>query len=185
MDRGTVILCPYCGAENIPGADTCDECLEDLTHLDRPRPGSAVERSLMRDPLSALQPPVPQRVAPDAPVEEVVRAMVGRHIGAILVWEGDNLVGIFSERDLIVRLGDRYHELKDRPIREFMTPKPEVLRINDTIAYALNRMDVGDYRHLPILDDTHSYPTGIIAVRDILFYIASQYPELMDGARSA
>ena len=50
-----------------------------------------------------------------------------------------------------------------------MTPGPETINHDDPIAFALHRMDIGGYRHIPVL--TNGQPTGIISVRDILRYI--------------
>ncbi|MGH7224104.1 MAG: CBS domain-containing protein, partial [Gemmataceae bacterium] len=53
-----------------------------------------------------------------------------------------------------------------RPIQDFMTADPETVRPTDTLAFALHKMDVGGYRHLPVLKDGQLL--GIISVRDML-----------------
>jgi CBS domain-containing protein len=54
-----------------------------------------------------------------------------------------------------------------------MTAAPETLPVDAKVAFALQRMDVGGYRHLPIVDDAGTV-TGIISVRDILKYLAAK-----------
>ena len=54
---------------------------------------------------------------------------------------------------------------------QFMTSPVETLDLDDRIAFALHRMDVGGYRHLPILQDDRVM--GILSVRDILDYVTS------------
>ncbi|HOJ58861.1 MAG TPA: CBS domain-containing protein [bacterium] len=129
-----------------------------------------IKRSIMEDKLSVLKPTLSVRIAPDTPVKEVIHTMVDKKIGAVLIVEEGRLVGIFSERDVLKRVALRYNEVAGRPIREFMTPNPEALSINHSLAFTLNRMDVGGYRHIPVTDD-QKYPTGIVAARDILRYL--------------
>lgn len=129
-----------------------------------------LKRSIMEDRLSVLQPKVSVRIPPDTKVKDVINTMVEKRLDAVLIVENDQLIGIFSERDIVNRVALHLEEVKEKPIREFMTPNPEKLSINHTIAFALNKMDVGDYRHIPITDDENR-PTGLIAVRDIIRYI--------------
>ena len=56
-----------------------------------------------------------------------------------------------------------------RPAAEFMTANPESVTADDTLAKALHKMDVGRYRHLPVIDD--GKPVGIIAVQDLVRHI--------------
>ena len=55
------------------------------------------------------------------------------------------------------------------PIEKFMTPKPKTVTASDTLAFALHKMDVGEYRQMPIVDDGRA--AGMISVRDMLRYI--------------
>ena len=65
----------------------------------------------------------------------------------------------------------------DVPIAEIMTPSPVTLDARDSIAYALHAMDLGGYRHMPIVDE-EGRPIGIISVRDILGFLMQQ----LDGS---
>ena len=57
-----------------------------------------------------------------------------------------------------------------------MTANPESLRMTDSIAYALNKMSVGGYRHIPLVDNA-SAPVGVISVKDIINYIVRFFPK--------
>ena len=81
------------------------------------------------------------------------------------------MAGIFSERDALVRLNVRATELGHLPVSQFMTPAPETIDEEAEIAFALQKMDVGGYRHLPVVDGGRV--TGIISIRDILQYISA------------
>jgi CBS domain-containing protein len=142
----------------------------DLTQLDRPMAQNRIERSLMEDPVSVLQPKRPFIVRPTATVGETIQLMLDHDIGALLVVDANGkLCGIFSERDLLTRVAGLHEDLHDLPIHQFMTPNPETVTAKDTLAFALHKMDVGGYRHLPILKD--GLPVGVVSVRDMLRHI--------------
>ena len=61
-------------------------------------------------------------------------------------------------------------KLADQPISSVMTPKPATLKESAKIAFALHNMDVGGYRHIPVLDENDKL-TGVISIRDILAYL--------------
>jgi CBS domain-containing protein len=170
-----MIVCPDCAFENIEGADTCDGCQQPLSHLSLRMPTSSVEASLFRDRIAVLEPSRPATVSSDAPVSEVLAKMAGQKIGCIIVVDGQTIAGIFSERDALLRLGVDAPQLWDRPISEFMTPQPETLEADDKIAFALHKMDLGGYRHVPILKDGRL--EGVISVRDILRYLTQRIAE--------
>ncbi len=164
------MICPNCGYDNLPGSEECGECKQDLTHLDRPMPHDRIERAFMDEPVKALGPSKPVTVGATTPLREAIHKMIQQNVGAVLiVGEGGKLLGIFSERDVLLKvvgLRDRYEDL---PVSHFMTSDPEALTLGDKLAFALHKMDVGDYRHLPVLHQGH--PVGIISVRDILRYL--------------
>ena len=165
-------ICPDCGHENIEGVDECAECQQPLSPLDLPSPATELERSILTDRIASLVPREPLMVDTDAPVSIVLRLLVAHAVGCVIVMEDGEPVGIFSERDALLRLGADAQQLGDQPISNFMTPGPQMLNIHDKIAYALQRMDAGGYRHIPVTDDDRI--TGIISVRDVLRYITGK-----------
>lgn len=164
-----MIICPFCGEENIDGADVCEQCQEPLVFLSKPHPTSAIEHSILKDRVYMLAPGKPLVVDSSTPVSEVLDLLVVRSVGCVIVVEGDKPVGIFSERDALIRLNTAAAELGSRPISEFMTPSPEMVEADARIAFALHKMDIGGYRHLPVL--TGDRISGVISIRDILRYI--------------
>lgn len=163
-------VCPDCGHENIEGEAWCSACEQPLVETAGPRCTSEVERRLLLHRIRRLAPREPVIVSPDTPVGEVLQRLVDRHIGCAVVVSDRKVVGIFTERDVLLKLNVQTAELRHRPISEFMTAKVETLELDDRIAFALHKMDVGGYRHIPILQDGRV--TGIISVRRILNYIA-------------
>ncbi len=163
-------LCPYCGNENIQGSDECADCGQPLDDTHLTPPSSDVERSLLRDRISALAPKKPVTVAPTTPVGNVLRLMVERGIGCVVVSDGDQALGIFSERDALCKLNTDAPKLSARPVQEFMTPNPQTLVADAKIAFGVQRMDLGGYRHLPIVDRGGEL-VGIISARDVLRHL--------------
>jgi CBS domain-containing protein len=164
------MICPNCCHDNVPGAEECSECHTDLTQLDRPTASNKVEYSLMHDPVVVLQPRTPLTLQQTASVAEAIRTLLAKDVGALLVVDSaGKLVGILSERDLLTKVAGIHADYTERPISEFMTPKPESLTANKSLAFALHKMDVGGYRHMPLVEDGR--PVGMISVRDIMRHI--------------
>lgn len=164
------MICPTCGCDNLPGAEICEQCQQSLTPLDLPSPHEAVERSLLEDTVSVLPPKPAVSVAPETPVGAVIQLMLSENVGAVLVVDNKGQpLGIFSERDLLMRVLGQDAPYEELPVRQFMTPKPETVTEHDHLNIALHRMDVGGYRHLPVLRENH--PVGMISVRDMLRHL--------------
>jgi len=162
-------ICPDCGYDNIEGEERCEKCEQPLVETVGPRPASEVERRILHDTIHRLAPREPVVVTPETPVGEVLKLLIDRHIGCAVVVAERKVAGIFTERDALVKLNVRAAELRGRPVSEFMTRSVETLDLGDRIAFALHKMDVGGYRHIPILHQGRVM--GIISVRRILNYI--------------
>lgn len=167
-----MIPCPACGFENLEGADACAECQQSLTDLSRPQPRSTVEKGLMSDRIELLQPHKPLTVSPNDTIGSVLKKMVAEKIGCVMVMEGDEIAGIFTEFDALMKVNTNVKALADKPISTVMTTKPVTLNLENKIAYALHQMHVGGYRHLPIL--SNGKLMGVSSIRDILNYLAQR-----------
>lgn len=169
--------CPQCGHENIPGEDVCDQCGHDLEDLDLPVADTAFERSVVEERLGALDHDPPLMVGPDTPLHEVVQLLADRNVGATLVGHEGTILGIFTERDLLIKVGEGYAEHRGEPVRRFMTANPVTLGADASIAFALNRMDVGRCRHVPVIE--HDEPVGTVSFRHVLRHLAEKYPDIL------
>jgi signal-transduction protein with cAMP-binding, CBS, and nucleotidyltransferase domain len=167
-----MIVCPNCEAENIEGADECEQCQQPLTEMSIRVPASSVEAGLLRDRIEILWPKSPSTVSPDKPVGQVLQKMVAEGIGCVMIVEGDKLVGIFSERDALMKLNTDAPRQMEKPISQFMTTRPVTLETSDKVAYAIHKMTVCGYRHLPIT--FCGQLAGVISIRDILRYLTER-----------
>jgi len=140
---------------------------------DPPIPATEVERCLLADRVGALDPKQPLAVAPDTPIRDVLNLLVDHEIGCVLIVEDGKPVGVFSERDALIKINSRAAELSTHPVSEFMTANPESLEMSAKVAFAVQRMDLGGFRHVPIVDDQR-HLTGVISVRDILHYLTDK-----------
>jgi CBS domain-containing protein len=165
-----LLPCPYCDSEVIAGADACEACGQPLTESHLPVPATAVELALLSDRVRLFQGRKPLVVSPTMPVREVIRLLADNKFGCVVVVEQGKLVGIFSERDVLLKLGERAVELGHQPVSDFMTKKVETLPPTAKIAFAVQRMDQGGYRHVPIVNE-QGEAAGIFSVRDILSYL--------------
>ncbi len=168
-----LLTCPFCDSDVIEGEDTCDACGQSLTERGLPPPASTVERALLSDRVSLFQGRQPLTVSPHTTVKEVLRLLADNRVGCLLIEEDGKSVGIFTERDVLLKLGEKAAESANRPISEFMTNKVESLPPTAKIAFAVQRMDHGGYRHVPVVNE-QGVTVGIFSVRDILGYLTNK-----------
>lgn len=172
------MICPDCGHDNIDGEDLCEACGQPLVNLELS--GSELESTITRETIKTLAPRAQFAIGPDTTVREAIQKLVEKGIGCLLVEAEGELVGIFTERDVLNRISEN-PAVMDHPVREFMTTSPTTVTLEDSIAYALHAMDLGGYRHLPVVDGDGK-PRAVISVRDILGYLCNRFTELSPGA---
>jgi len=165
--------CPFCGYENIAGSDDCEDCGEDLTAFDGVRPTTRLEKSLVKDDLSKLPSSLPAMVSLDTPLREVAEHLA-THNRNVLVMDGDKLAGIVTERDMLFKVLGSGKDWEQTPVSQIMTPNPDTLQFSDKIAYALHKMALGGFRHIPIVSGSRA--ERVVSVRDVLEYLAEMFP---------
>lgn len=166
--------CPFCGCENIAGSDDCEACGEDLTAFDGVRLTTRLEKSLAKDAIDSLRTSAPARVGLDTPLREVADHLAVENRN-VLVMDGAELVGIVTERDLLFKAMGAGPEWEKMTASQVMTAKPECLQGTDKIAYALHKMALGGFRHIPVLHA--GQPERVVSVRDVLEYLAEMFPD--------
>ena len=126
----------------------------------------------------ARTPPVV--VAPDESVAKAIEKMVDAGVGAVAVVEGDKLIGIFTERDVMNRVVYRRLSALDTPVKDVMTT--DLLTISPKIEprEALESMSNKHYRHLPIVDKNGKL-LAMLSVRHLMHSIAEYCAHELDG----
>ena len=151
----------------------------DEAYADDPEAPAVDERRLGAAILGAaieeLEPQPPVSIHAGASVRDAIELMQARGIGAVLVLDDRGRVdGIFTERDVLRRVALSRGELT-RPVADLMTPSPECLGLQDGVAFALNRMIVGGFRNVPIVDDAGA-PVAVLSLREVVSFIVSLLP---------
>jgi CBS domain-containing protein len=139
-------------------------------------PPKVLNSETLKIPIKAMPLVPPITVERDAPVAEAVRLMQQEHIGCVLVVKKGELVGILTERDLLMRIIGTNTDISKTKVEEVMTPSPEVLLPDDVLAFALNYMHLGGYRHVPVVDE-HQRPVGVLSVKNVVDYLADYFPQ--------
>jgi len=99
-------------------------------------------------------------------VLDAARLMSARHIGALPVVDGERLVGIFTERDVMARIVADARDPRTTPISEVMSTNLVVTEINDSFDACLGRMQQARVRHMLVLDNGRL--AGILSLRDLM-----------------
>jgi CBS domain-containing protein len=99
-------------------------------------------------------------------VLDAARVMSARHIGAVPVVDGERLVGIFTERDVMARIVAEAREPRATLISEVMSTDLVVTEITETFEACLARMQQARVRHILVLDNGRL--AGIVSLRDLM-----------------
>jgi len=114
-------------------------------------------------------------LSPEDTVIDAVTLMRDRRIGAILVTNDQALVGIITERDIVFRVVAATRDPETTRIAEVMTTDPDVVAPGADVMTALERMQSGGYRHLPVVDG--GALVGIVSIRDIYASVRAELEE--------
>jgi CBS domain-containing protein len=164
------MICPECKTDNIEGVDQCRNCGHDLFGIDHPaskETGGVPE--FIYDRLAEIPAQSPVRVTTTDPV-----ALAGAHAerrhrlraGAMSA----NLAGIITPWDILHKVAGPNEDLNAVTCGQVMTADPVFLRDDDDIAVAINKMSIGGFRHIPLLQG--GTPTAVVSIRDLFKHIA-------------
>jgi CBS domain-containing protein len=130
--------------------------------------------SLQSEGVGSAYPDQPLAASANENVGQVLQLLRAQRTGAVLICEGEKLVGILTERDAL-KLMASGADLKV-PVREVMSSDPATILSTATVGEAIRVMAEGGYRHLPIVD-RDGKPTGMVAVHGIVHYLVDHFPE--------
>ena len=132
-----------------------------------------LERAISEEPSIRIQHEPHTSVSPETTIAEAVQKLASIHVSCLLVEEHNQLVGVFTEREVLqkVALGE---VSTDRPLREVMTTDPVFVRVDDPIASTLCVMAVHGYRHVPILGNNNEV-VGIISPQRVTKFLSEHF----------
>lgn len=105
-------------------------------------------------------------ISPDALVFDALKLMAEKEVGALLVLEGERLVGIMSERDYARKVILKGKSSLDTPVREIMTPKVFFVRAEQTVEECMALMTDKRIRHLPVM--VGEKVIGVLSIGDLV-----------------
>lgn len=155
-------------------ADYIEEELR-IMEEDQQSPANVAAGIDIDDPISSLNLVPIESVTTGTSLADVVELLNRKNMGCVTVTDtkGDNTIGIFTERDILRKIVIKGLDLKKEIIDNYMTKSPELLTEDDPIAFALNRMSDGGYRHIPITRG--GKVQFMLSVKDIVDQIALTY----------
>lgn len=111
-------------------------------------------------------------IAPDVTVYDALELMADKNIGAVLVMDGENLVGILSERDYARKVILKARFSRDTLVREIMTEKVVCVRPDQSVEECMALMTAKRIRHLPVTEG--SKVIGVISIGDAVKAVISE-----------
>ncbi|HUI27813.1 MAG TPA: CBS domain-containing protein [Candidatus Kryptonia bacterium] len=149
---------------------------EEAIATERVEEARALGTAILSKPIGALATvKQPISLSPDTTVRRAIAAMNASNVGCVLVERHGKLAGILTERDVLTKVAISGIDLDQTQVSSIMTSAPETLSLDDRIAYALNKMVVGGFRHLPLVDAAQR-PVGVISMRNVVEYIVDLFP---------
>ena len=159
--------CPTCDHDNIQGVDLCEHCGMDLAGLDFEAWGVDPEDPILVRKLGEIPLKAALTLDRKATVGEAIELMRQFHEGCVFVLDDDGaLEGVVTERDITARVAAPGRDPEHTTLESVMTPNPVTLTASDPLAFALFRMGVDGYRHLPVLSGERL--AGFLSVRTVL-----------------
>ncbi len=101
-----------------------------------------------------------------ATVAEAVRTMATHNVGIVIVLDGERLVGVFSERDVVRRVVDRGLDPARTPVGDVMTTTLVVADADEDYQSAMRKMDHANIRHLLVVSGGR--PVSMLSIRDLI-----------------
>lgn len=149
--------------------DIMEENLKDQGDSQNIESGIRIE-----DPIKTLDLNPVISVKTGTSIRNVINVLNQNHIGCVtVVDQNSQTIGIFTERDILRKIAGKGLDFDKEVVDSFMTRNPETLSENDPVAFALNKMSDGSYRHIPITRNKEV--RFMLSVKDIVDQIAQAY----------
>lgn len=117
-------------------------------------------------------------IPPDVPVIEAIRLMAEKRIGAVLVMQGQTLLGILSERDYARKIVLEGRSSRDTPVRDIMTTELITVAPDDNAPTCMQTVTRHRIRHLPVVEN--GQVLGVISIGDLVAAVIEQQQQELD-----
>ena len=121
-------------------------------------------------------------IAPGTPVLDAIRTMAERHVGALLVMEGEKLSGIVSERDYARKVILMGRSSADTPVREIMTAAVITVQPETPVEACMQIMTECRVRHLPVIEGGHV--VGMVSIGDLVKAVIAEQQQHIEQLES-
>ena len=142
-------------------------------------PGDTTERisraQLRTERIKTLGHREPVTVASGTTLGAAIAAMQTNDGEPILITDGARLTGVLTERDVLLKVIG-HDQVLEQAVDGFMTRDPQSLTSDSTVGEALELMEAGRYRTVPLVDEEGA-PTGLLRQQDIVEYVAEAFPQ--------
>ncbi len=152
-------------------ANQFDDEMARMDELEREESPGVHEAVTLHEPISELELPAPIVLPMGTSIKKAVKQLQVESLGCVLIEDQGKLAGILTERDILLKITGRGLDLEKEIVDTYMTPDPEYLKMEDPIVYALNKMYVGGFRHVPLVDDDKK-PVGLVSLVNIVHHIS-------------
>lgn len=119
-----------------------------------------------------------EAISPRASIREAIARMNDRHIGSVLIMDGDRLVGIFTERDVLTRVVPNHIDADSIPVGEVMTRQPITIGPTTTVEEAMMVVSDTRRRHLPVVQAGRVL--GVISIGDLTRFVVKDQKRTID-----
>lgn len=131
--------------------------------------------SLQTEPVSSAYPQEPLAIAASASLADAFQLMRAQRTGALLVYDRDELKGIFTERDAL-RLMAAKADLAE-PVSSAMSTELTTVQSDSTLNESIHLMAEGGFRHLPMVCAEKGTPIGMVDAPGVMHYLVDHFPE--------
>jgi CBS domain-containing protein len=115
-------------------------------------------------------PEVSKTCSPDTSLGDVLTTMKKAKIGSIIITDNNHPKGIFTERDLLMKVsGDDKSKLLD-PIKKYMTKSPKFVYLHSDVREAMSLMRIGNFRHLVVVNNDKEL-VSVLSIKDVLNFL--------------
>jgi CBS domain-containing protein len=146
--------------------------------FDDEHPGPILESALAHTVLSEVVSQPVLTVSPSTTLADTIHLMQKERRSCVLIMENDRLAGIFTERDILMKVAAQPLDLLHTPVSVSMTADPFTLPADANVAFALNKMVLEGFRHIPLVDGA-GHPTAVVSMRNVIEYLGEIYSREM------